>query len=117
MQLLAKGHISFVPAELPTVHTTKVEFLEEFYVFSNDADAYPLSCPEQILEIKCESKLHLEEPQLIKLEATKRHPILPSRISFIYEYCSSCPHESIESLNSVELVESFFLFSLPIQIS
>jgi len=66
------------------VYTTELEFVEEFYPSSDDEDAYTLSCPEQVCEVKYELELHLEEPQVKELEAAKPRSVLPSGISFIF---------------------------------
>ncbi|CAK9327887.1 unnamed protein product [Citrullus colocynthis] len=55
--------------ESPIVYTIELEFVEEFYPFSDDEDAYPLPCLEQVCEVKYEPELHLKEPQLKESES------------------------------------------------
>lgn len=50
------------PLEPPTVYTTKVALLEEFYPFTDDDIDHSLPFTEQTVEVKYELEFHLKEP-------------------------------------------------------
>ena len=86
------------------------------YFYSEEDDEYPEPW-RLVIEVEEESNLTPDEYQVTELEVEGPRPVQSSGISYIFEFSSSCSHESVAesfiSLGSIELLDSFNSFFLP----
>lgn len=99
----------------PVLVTTQACHGEVVHVDTEDELEDMMPCPELVCEDDDDPEPKPDDIQLIELEVERPRPILPSGISYIFEF-SSYSHESVVSFISLDSIESLSLLILSFSI-